>query len=255
MSRRLTLGELQEVTYGNLTIIKEEDQHTWITKSGKERSKRKFTCLCVCGKTLVVFLEHLRSGYTQSCGCFQKDAASSANTLHGRYKGAGNSHPLHNVWRAMISRCYENDNYKHLTHSERFLSEPHYFYEYIENNLGERPENFSLDRVNTSLGYIEGNLRWANNFTQSQNTKSWKGVSSNYKGVCFYKRNSKWGANIRRYGKLIYLGLYDSELSAAKAYVIKHIELEGEEITEDKIQYYLDYFYSDVQKCEADHDN
>lgn len=201
-----------------------------------------FLCSCSCGNSLQVSLEHLRSGHTKSCGCYQKLSASDSNTTHGKYKGAGNTHKYHNLWRALITRCEKDINYKHLAHSERFLKDPLYFYEYLENNLGDRPEGYSLDRINTHKGYVEGNLRWASYQTQAQNTRGVKGVSSSYKGVCYYIKNSKWGASIRRDGKLYYLGLFDKEIDAAKAYVTKHLELGGMEVTEDNINYFINYF-------------
>lgn len=126
-----------------------------------------------------------------------------------------------------------------------FLKEPSYFYTYIENNLGNRPEGYSLDRIDTHKGYMEGNLRWASKETQSKNTRGCKNTSSQYKGVSYYSKNSKWGAGIRRDGKVYYLGLFGEEIDAAKAYVCKHLELEGVEITEENIKYFLNYFKSE----------
>ncbi len=48
------------------------------------------------------------------------------------------------------------------------------------------------------------------------NRKSHKTFSSQYKGVCLYKK--KWIAQIRYNNKSIYLGYFNDETEAAKAY-------------------------------------
>jgi hypothetical protein len=242
MSRRILIEELQKVSYGYLVILKEEAPHTWVSNKGVNRSKRMFTCQCSCGSIVSVSLEHLRSGHTKSCGCHQKANASDCNITHGLYVGAGNTHPLHNLWRGMVNRCNNDLNYKELNHSEKFLKDPFYFYEYINLHLGNKPEGSTLDRIDNKLGYVEGNLRWADKFTQARNTKSRRGSKSKYKGVFYHKQNRKWTSAINLLGEKFYLGTFTDELEAARAYVIKYLELEKECITESKIQYYIEYF-------------
>ncbi|MBN1393207.1 MAG: HNH endonuclease [Sedimentisphaerales bacterium] len=43
-------------------------------------------------------------------------------------------------------------------------------------------------------------------------------ASSKYKGVCRVKGNEKWAANISKNKRRIFLGYYDEEIDAAKAY-------------------------------------
>ena len=45
--------------YGELVMVQEVEQIS---------SKRRFLCECSCGAEVVVRLDHLRSGHTQSCG-------------------------------------------------------------------------------------------------------------------------------------------------------------------------------------------
>jgi hypothetical protein len=63
------------------------------------------------------------------------------------------------------------------------------------------------------------NLRIA---TRSQNLcnrrKTSSKTSSRFRGVTFRKNVGKWAARIRYLGKEIWLGLFDSEIDAAKAY-------------------------------------
>ena len=56
--------------------------------------------------------------------------------------------------------------------------------------------------------------------TNRKNTsKDKKGFTSEYTGVCWNKRDSKWYASIRINGKIKHLGVFADELEAAEAYV------------------------------------
>jgi len=63
------------------------------------------------------------------------------------------------------------------------------------------------------------NLRVATPTQNQQNRdKKQRDCTSKYKGVCWHKQRSKWQAQIRIYGKKKYLGLFVSEIEAARAY-------------------------------------
>jgi hypothetical protein len=93
----------------------------------------------------------------------------------------------------------------------------------LERVLGRKLESHEqVDHVNRdSLDNTRGNLRLA---TQSENNvnmckiKTFKGdlPSSQYKGVS--RHNNGYMANIYKNGNRIYLGQFDSEIEAAKAY-------------------------------------
>jgi hypothetical protein len=55
------------------------------------------------------------------------------------------------------------------------------------------------------------------------------GHTSIYKGVCWYKIPRKWRASICHNKQKIYLGFFDDEVEAARAYDAKAAELFGEE--------------------------
>lgn len=68
------------------------------------------------------------------------------------------------------------------------------------------------------------NLRWATKSENERNRNKRLNVSSKYKGVCWDKTKSKWIAYINSK----YIGYYDNEIDASKAYDEKAIELFGE---------------------------
>ena len=82
------------------------------------------------------------------------------------------------------------------------------------------PPGLLVDHRNTnSLDNRRSNLRLA---TPSQNSCNSRRDKSNtysrYRGVSFSKRKGKWFATIRVNGRKIWLGYFDNELDAARAY-------------------------------------
>ena len=90
---------------------------------------------------------------------------------------------------------------------------------------GWLPETVDHKNLNTSDNRID-NLRAA---TQQQNACNKRGHgASKYRGVVWYKKNQKWGAHCKSFGKFYYLGLFNTEEEAALAYNKKALELHGE---------------------------
>jgi hypothetical protein len=74
-------------------------------------------------------------------------------------------------------------------------------------------------RNNNTLDNRRANLRLANQSQNMQNRRKRRSnVTSKFRGVFFDKHCCKWRAKIGYQGKYIYLGMYDNEIAAAKAY-------------------------------------
>ncbi|MHC4170708.1 MAG: HNH endonuclease [Planctomycetota bacterium] len=82
------------------------------------------------------------------------------------------------------------------------------------------PDNLYVDHINRNgLDNRRANLRTATHAQNSYNRVHFtKNPSSKYKGVSFNKRKEKWDVQIRYDGKSKFLGYFDDELEAAKAY-------------------------------------
>ncbi len=70
------------------------------------------------------------------------------------------------------------------------------------------------------------NLRFCTGTENKRNRKKPQGCISKFKGVV--KRRSKWSARIQKGDKVMYLGVYKSEVDAAKTYDKMAIRLFGE---------------------------
>lgn len=91
------------------------------------------------------------------------------------------------------------------------------------------PKGIDTDHRNgCGLDNRKANLRpAAHNQNQWNQQPHYKGTSQ-YKGVCWHKRQKKWRVQIRFEGTDIYLGVFTSEIEAAKAYDKKAVELFGD---------------------------
>lgn len=81
---------------------------------------------------------------------------------------------LYKSWRSMVSRCHnpKNARYKHYGGAGISVCD-RWRYSFINfyNDMGERPEGMSIDRINPFGNYEPSNCRWADVFTQANNTR------------------------------------------------------------------------------------
>ena len=84
--------------------------------------------------------------------------------------------------------------------------------------LGPGDPRFTDHRNHNGLVNLRDNLRTCSHSQNMHNSKPQKNCSSKHKGVCWHKGARKWRAQIRVSGIKYYLGLFASEIEAAKAY-------------------------------------
>lgn len=132
--------------FGKLTVLKREG-------SDKE-GKALWLCKCECGKETLTTGKRLRKGTTKSCGCIV-NKHNMTNT------------PTWKVWR----RCYETTNEHYQRYGARGIKVAERWHEFVNflEDMGERPEGTSIDRINNDGNYEPDNCRWADNFTQNNN--------------------------------------------------------------------------------------
>lgn len=170
-------------TYGDLTAI------TYLHKT-ESNGRPHYLCQCSCGKQKVISHSHLRSGNTTSCGCKQyKSGTENPNYLHGFPK----NHKTYKSWCKIKERCYNPNDTSYLEYGAKGIKMSETFKDnflafYAE--VGEPPKNspdWSVDRIDNNLGYIEGNLRWADRYHQARNRGIMKNNTSGETGVSFYQ--------------------------------------------------------------------
>lgn len=205
---------LEGLTVGFLTVIEESDLR------GVRRG-RMWNCLCECGNYILVSSSTLVANEKKSCGCKTKSEVCGTHGMYGT--------PTHNSWRTMRERCLtpthkSYEYYKNVTIDPDWIESFDIFY----SDMGERPENMTLDRINNELGYCKTNCRWAT-WSEQQHNKSPNYINKN-KGLAGVSKmgNLKFKATIKFEGVAEYLGTFITPEEANKAYNQRGIEIMGE---------------------------
>lgn len=114
--------------------------------------------------------------------------ANNAKIINGKPSGA---HPLYRTWKGMRERC-NNPNHKDWKYygGKNICVDSRWnVFENFAIDMGVRPLNHTLDRINSNLNYSKENCRWATHTQQALNQK--KRITGFLKGP--YKK-SKTGA-------------------------------------------------------------
>lgn len=146
---------------------------TAIEPVGSRNKKVVWRFKCDCGKLVDVLGRDVKSGHTKSCGCLKEK--------HGK-----TSSGAHNSWISMKKRVrYEKTNcheiYKNVEIHPEWEHDFNAFYAY----MGDRPEGFSLDRIDNEKGYVPENVRWASAKTQANNKTNSKRVMFNGEPITY----------------------------------------------------------------------
>ena len=138
----------------------------------KRGARRLWNCACDCGNAHKASTSDLRYGSVQSCGCLLA-GPTAANVTHGHNVGRKHS-KTYSSYRAMLERCNNPTNKRYrdyggrgITVCERWLA----CFENFLDDMGERPEDKTLDRIEVNGNYEPGNCRWATALEQHLNQR------------------------------------------------------------------------------------
>jgi hypothetical protein len=135
------------------------------------KAQTRFKCLCDCGNEHIAMGTLLKRGAVKSCGCLLVETGRMIG-LQSKVHGMLNT-TTYRIWSNMKERCrnpsqraYRWYGAKGVTVCERWLT----FSNFLA-DMGERPHDKTLDRINPFGNYEPNNCRWADEATQKSNTR------------------------------------------------------------------------------------
>lgn len=156
---------------------------------------------CDCGNQKIINGSSVRLGKTTSCGCFAKEEKIKRMQKHG----LANTR-TYNIWIAIKQRCLNPKNTSYENYGKRGITIPNEWlvFENFYKDMGEAPENKSIERVNNEKGYSKENCIWAGRSEQNIN-KRYENKTTGIKNICYLERDNLYevgfSRNKKRYRK------------------------------------------------------
>lgn len=162
------MGRFEDITgqkFGRLTAINYAGDRKWLFK-------------CDCGKEKIIRTNDVKSGRTQSCGCYGREKINEACTTHNMSKTR-----LYSVYASMKQRCfnekvaeYKNYGGRGIKICDEWLGKNGFenFYNWaMQNGYDESAKRgeCTIDRENNDGNYCPENCRWVTQDVQAGNKR------------------------------------------------------------------------------------
>lgn len=150
--------------YGRLCVV---------SRNGSIDGKAAWLCLCACGKEITVTGDSLRQGKQKSCGCFRSDNTAERFFKHGQSNGGGikRESSTYKSWQEMWARCTRQSHSSYPNYGGKGIKVCPEWSDFTVflTDMGDRPVNTSLDRINNEEDYGPFNCRWSTRKVQNRN--------------------------------------------------------------------------------------
>jgi len=152
--RCLSKIDMMGKTFGRLTVIDFADKPKGVNKRGTY-----WLCQCRCGNKKIIEGYSLRSGATQSCGCYAREIARSMKVLP-----VGEA-SFNKLYRGYINNAKARDYFFDFTKEEfrEIIKKPCFYcgskpYQIAQNEVGSDFCIYNgIDRIDNSRGYVRDN--------------------------------------------------------------------------------------------------
>lgn len=165
------MQDLLNMKFGKWTIL------SYVGKMGTER--HFYNAKCECGNERIVQRCSLKKGQSTQCrSCARRQNALGCKNPSHTHGYSSISHPnfqVYTAWCTMKSRCYREKDNNFKNYGGRGIKVCDRWLESFENfleDMGHPQKGNSLDRINVNGNYSKENCRWANQETQSNNTRT-----------------------------------------------------------------------------------
>jgi hypothetical protein len=152
-----------ELKYGMLTPVA-------YSHYKRNPSNQYWEFLCDCGNYKISSLGDVKRGKINSCGCIRKKQLAERNKANAKHGYFGT--PTYTSWSGIIERCYNPNSGNYMMYGAKGITMCQRWRESFENfleDMGDRPEGCSIDRIDVYGNYEPENCRWSNAKTQARN--------------------------------------------------------------------------------------
>jgi hypothetical protein len=160
--------DIEGMTFGYLKALSQSG----VKHYGKDKEPRSiWSCKCLsCGNIDTYIGSELTQGKVSHCGCMKEYPNKTHGDSNSKYYFA---------WQSMISRCknpnhmsYKNYGARGIDVCERWLK-----YENFKEDMGDRPEGMSLDRIDNDGNYEPSNCKWSTRTEQCRNKRTNRNIT------------------------------------------------------------------------------
>jgi hypothetical protein len=159
--------------YGLLTPIE-------YSYSKNKKSNQFWLFKCDCGNKKISRLYDVKNGKINSCGCLHKKQLAERNKSNSKHGYFGT--PTYESWASIIERCCNLNSFNYQSYGAKGITMCQKWRESFEEflkDMGERPEGFSIDRIDVYGNYEPDNCRWASAKTQANNRTNNRKINFN----------------------------------------------------------------------------
>ena len=121
---------------------------------------KRYICQCECGNKKAVLYSGLWNQTIRSCGCLKKERmiTNPPRLTHGATRGGLS--PTYQAWSNMLASCSNTTRRDKLASKPTVCERWRRSYENFLADLGEKPADTRLTRIDKEDGYHPGNVSW-----------------------------------------------------------------------------------------------
>jgi hypothetical protein len=138
-----------------------------------QNRRTQVLCRCDCGTEFISDSFKVRTGHTNSCGCYMRERIVETFFKHGHGDTVVRSR-TYDSWKRMLRRCRSPNDISFPNYGGRgiLVCDRWRSFENFLADVGERPSGTFLGRIDNNGHYEPGNVRWETRLQQNRNKRT-----------------------------------------------------------------------------------